>query len=608
MNRCAQRLASAAPSFRAADGSGPARSAVRRIAHGTTGTLLAGLLLQPPAAGAATPLPQNGTSPGRPAAATISESDAIAPSDSLQCRPIQIASLVSRPLPPFQFCAPGLPAPGAPSRAPTAATATYSPERALALQDQAILQDQLVRSQQQMVESGVFGLKSAKGSWWPTASMSNSSLLFTDIQASQNYGGSPTTPASPATAGKAFNPFNGSSTRDLRRRSRPGLTPLQRSSSDYTQAYPVITLQWNFLDPARRPQISLARRQLELAQSQVDETILSRTDSLSRNLAQYLLSGLKIGELNQLVVLQNQSLQESTKRVEAGLDPRLSRVQQFRTLLDFQSQMLQAKLSQSNAALQLQETLRLGKPAASPATSGDAPASSDASNDVLSLDQLITYLPVNQFPISEWPYNLEDTLSRAIKASPDLQQLKLQAGIAVDNANAEWAGVLPTIGVLGYSTYQYTWGSQNYQPPAQPKGAFSTALSSYIGLSVTWNLFDGHINRNQALSYDRQAKSLLTQYEDTKRQLVVNVKSLHSQLALLRQQIALNLSDYEAALAISADMDVRARYKLNSSSDSLQSRMDTHQSRLQLLAAISEYLDVFAKLAIQAGLSPLAVR
>ena len=477
-------------------------------------------------------------------------------------------------------------------------TNQYSADKLVSIVDQAILKDNLVISQQLLIQSAAYGLKSAKGSWWPTASMSNSSLLFTDINAAQNYSGNPTTPSSPATAGSAFNPFNGSTTKDLRRRSSSSLTPTQQTSSTYTQAYPVITLQWNFMDPARYPQIAAAKKQVDLAKSQATETIMQRTDLLSRNIALYLLSGLRLGELNDLVTLQNQNYQESTRRVKAGVDPRLSRVQQFRNLLDYQSQMVAARIAQSNASIELNQALAKSR-AASP--NADTTKIGD-------VEDLINYLPVDQYPVSNWPYSLEETINRSLKVSQDLKQLKLQAGIAIDNANQEWAGILPTIGILGYTTYQYTWGSQNYQPPSQPNGAFSASISNYIGLSVSWNLFDGHTNRNQAISYDRQSKSILSQYTDTKQQILVNVKSLYKQLSLLKQQISLNLADYEAATSIAMDMKVRTKYKFNTSNDNIQAMMDVHQSRLQLLSSLAQYLDVFAKLAIQAGLSPLAVR
>ena len=532
-------------------------------------------------------------------------------SESLQCRPVRITSLVSSELPPFEFCTPiseetrtsaPVPSPApAQAAAPIPASAqipSFTFESIEKLIQLAISKDHQVISQQQLIDSAAYALRSAKGNWWPTVSMSNSSLLFTNINASQNYSGSPVTSSSPATAGKAFNPFNGSSVRDPFRRSGSALTPTQDSNASYTQAYPVITLQWNFIDPGRYPQIAAARKQLELARSQAAQTLLNRKDALAQNIALYLLAGIKLGELNQLLSLQNQLFNDSSRRVSVGLDPRLTRAQQFRTLLSVQSQIVEVKTSQSNASIQLQQALSNALP---------EPADAHAA-ERFDISALIAALPLDQFPVQDWPYSLDDTISRSLAASPNLQQLQLQAGIAVDNANLQKAADLPTIGLLGYSTYQYTWGSQNYEPPTQPSGAFSASLANYFGLSISWNIFNGYIYRNQAISYRRQADSLRSQVADARNQVSINVRSLYRQLALLKQQIALGLADYRAAESIASDMQLRARYKLNTSADQLQARADVHQSRLQLISSIAQYLDVYAKLSVAIGVPALAAR
>ena len=79
-------------------------------------------------------------------------------------------------------------------------------------------------------------------------------------------------------------------------------------------------------------------------------------------------------------------------------------------------------------------------------------------------------------------------------------------------------------------------------------------------------------------------------------------------MVLLKQQINLALADYKAATAIASDMQLRAHYKLNTSADQLQARADVHQSRLQLISSIAQYLDVYAKLSVATGVPALAAR
>ena len=53
---------------------------------------------------------------------------------------------------------------------------------------------------------------------------------------------------------------------------------------------------------------------------------------------------------------------------------------------------------------------------------------------------------------------------------------------------------------------------------------------------------------------------------------------------------------------------LRARYRLNTSADQLQARADVHQSRLQLISSIAQYLEVYAKLSVAIGVPALAAR
>jgi outer membrane protein TolC len=55
-------------------------------------------------------------------------------------------------------------------------------------------------------------------------------------------------------------------------------------------------------------------------------------------------------------------------------------------------------------------------------------------------------------------------------------------------------------------------------------------------------------------------------------------------------------------------MKLRTQYKLNTSADELQARADVHQSRLQLISSVAQYLDVYAKLSVAIGVPALAAR
>jgi outer membrane protein TolC len=500
------------------------------------------------------------------------------------CKSLPLPSrLASSPvLPEFTFCdaSGATSSSSSPQAAPTVSASSSLSEL--------VSRNQSVESYALQVKSSEYGLKSANGSWWPNVSMSNSSILFTDILAAQNYGGRPSVPASPATAGKAFNPFNGSTTRDVfRGRSRNELTGWSDSYSNYTQAYPVIQIQWNFLNPSRYPQIAAAKKQVALSKSQLTQAQQQTKAGILTAYGEYLLAGYQIGEVLKLVSLQSQILEEANRRVNLKLLPRLQAAEEFRNLLSYQTQLQTLQVQQANSLASLEGYIR---PLTSP-----TPAQAASGVVDLSIDDLQQTLDL---AIESWKLNRDQTLERAFKHSEALKQLSLQAGIATDNANEQWGAILPTIGVLGYVTYQYTAGSQNYAPPTPPSGAASSTLSNYAGLSISWNLFDGHATRNQAKSYEQQASSYKAQFNDAATQLKTQVLQSLNQLGSTERLISMSVQDYISAGQIVDDTRHRAAVGLAESIDVLSAQMDLHQSKLQLIQALATYVKTYTQLSV----------
>lgn len=500
-----------------------------------------------------------------------------------ECRPLALPTqLATAPsLPEFTFCAQK-----AILKLPEAVR--DQEVRRSALLDELVSRNQAVESNQLQVKSSLYSLKSANGSWWPNVSMSNSSILFTDILAAQNYGGTPTVPSSPATAGKAFNPFNGSTLRDgFRGRSSNEITGWSQSYSNYTQAYPVIQIQWNFLDPSRYPQIAAAKKQLALSKSQLAQAEKQTKAGILTAYGEYLLAGYQIGEVLRLIELQSQLFQEVNKRVNLKLLPRLQATDEFRQLLSYQNQLQSLQVQQQNAIATLEGYIR---PLADPksASSGTTPSDLSIADLHRSIDLVV----------DTWKLDRDQTIELALKHSEALEQLMLQAGMATDNANEQWGAILPTIGVLGYVTYQYTAGSQNYAPPTQPSGAASSSLSNYAGLSISWNLFDGHATRNQAKSYEQQASSFKAQFRDAATQLKTQVIQTLNQLESSERLIDLGVQDYTSAELIASDTRARSGVGLASPYDILSAEMDLHQSKLQLIQSLASYIKAYTELSV----------
>jgi len=427
------------------------------------------------------------------------------------------------------------------------------------LLDLSVQNSAYLKSQNDLVESAVFSLKSANGNWWPNVSMSNSSYLFVNTTGNNNPVTSGCT-NSPSTAGKAFNPFNGSSSSCS-------------AASTYGQAYPVITITWNFINPSRYPQIAGAQKAIKLAQSQANQSTQQLQMAVLKSYGSYLLSGYQLGELRRLIAIE-QSLLGTTKLLvqQRGL-ARYALSQEARNLLSYQARIQEAMVSQQQAYLELSTAMQKS-------TAEDSSILPD----------------LNSLVLREWGYPEGESVQMALERSEQLKQLVLQKGIATDSANQTRGQILPTIGVLGYVTYQGTDAS----------GTHSGILSNYAGLSLSWNLFDGYTTKNQAIASDRQAISYAAQLEDAKIQLRMQVKSKLLNLSSLKKQIGIYLDDIKHTELIASDLRSRQRFGITAEIDVLQAEQARHESRLQLISTIGSYVVAYTELANLCGVNPLS--
>jgi outer membrane protein len=465
----------------------------------------------------------------------------------MQCQPATLNLGKSSAIPTLVFC-----------RTDALVGDNAEPISAQKLLDVAVQNSVYLKSQTDLVDSAVYSLKSAYGNWWPNVSMSNSSYLFVNTSGNNN----PVTTGctnSPSTAGKAFNPFNGSSSCS--------------ANSSYGQAYPVITITWNFINPSRYPQIAGAKKSIKLAQSQANQSIQQLQMSVLKSYGSYLLSGYQLGELSRMIALEKVLLSTTNLLVNQRGLPRFALSQQTRNLLSYQARIEQAMASQQQAYLELTTAMQK--------ISTESPS----------------ILPdLNSLVLREWDYSEKESIQMAMERSEQLKQLKLQQGIATDAANQTRGQILPTIGVLGYVTYQGT----------DANGDHTGLLSNYAGLQVTWNLFDGYTTKNQAISSDRQAASYAAQLEAAKVQLRMQTKGKLQTLSSLKNQIGIYLNDIKHAELIANDLRSRQRIGITSQADVLQAEQDLHESRLQLIGAIGGYVVAYTELSNLCGVNPLS--
>jgi len=348
------------------------------------------------------------------------------------------------------------------------------------------------------VDAQAWLVRQTFSSWYPNLSVSSGSLLQANSVYTSNYSSSSSGSSNPSASGTAFQPTSdlsgdgGSTSSTASSSSKDSSTGIHKPTttySSYVQGYPVLTLTWSFLDPTRADKINAAKSMLTSKQSDVESSVrdvaYSTADLYGKILAQeYAISGYLLQALS-----AQKLLAIYLKQFNAGVLPRNQVLTQKSELEQIRFNLLLASSQRESFVQQLLPLIGL-----------------DQSYSQLFFPQLIS------FP-SEWPLS-DDATIRLIEKYPSLSSLAAQASQMSSLAASSRKSYLPTLSVLAYMTYVGTFGSSSSFPPSTPQGAWSNQFSTYAGLNVTWQLFDGFSQFQQADNYEAQSRSLIDQRAD----------------------------------------------------------------------------------------------
>ncbi len=348
------------------------------------------------------------------------------------------------------------------------------------LVDQALNFSPLIDQAQAHIKSEVATVRGQFSSWYPQLNISSGSLLYTNILSTQNYG-SASDSSNPSASGTAFQPADPVSTTSSTSSGSSEIVAPFTEYASYTQAYPILTLEWKFLDPSRADKIKAAKSKLDasnLAYLASKRTVASQIIQLSGELIalEHHISGLLID------FVAAQSIEKLYRdNVDGGntsIDV-LTAQQSVVALLQYQIIDLLTKHQQKLAQLSILANLK-------------------PSNLFI-----VDYFQDDVF----WPYSDEETFELIIQ-SPSIEQDLALSQNYKDLAAASLKDNLPKLSMLGYVSYVGTIGSTSYGPPEPPSGAWSSQLSNYIGVNLTWNIFDGFRNYNAASAYKASAEAM----------------------------------------------------------------------------------------------------
>ena len=224
-------------------------------------------------------------------------------------------------------------------------------------------------------------------------------------------------------------------------------------------------LNWNLIDPARVPQIAAARDTYERAR---DTYVISLRELRLQAATSYFQlqrqdEQVRIGQ--QSVRASLVSLRDARARYQAGVATKLEVLEAETQLARDQQLLTNALGNQVNARRSLASLMDLPQ---------DITPTSAAPARVLGL----------------WEPSLQESIIAAYTFREELDQFLLDISINNSNANAALAAVQPVLSIFNNFTSQRFQGETNAQPPVSTE-VYGWSLDNTVGLSATWNIFDG---------------------------------------------------------------------------------------------------------------------
>ena len=444
------------------------------------------------------------------------------------------------------------------------------------LVDQAMNFSPLLDQAQSLIKSEVATVRGEFSSWYPQLNISSGSLLYTNIISTQNYG-SASDSTNPSASGTAFQPADPVSTTSSDESDSSEIVAPYTEYASYTQGYPILTLEWMFLDPSRADKINAAKSKLDASNFEylsTQRTVASQIIQLSGELIalEHHISGLLI----EFVAAQaiEKLYRDNVDRGNDSIDV-LTAQQSVVALLQYQILDLVTQHQQNQAQLLI------------------------LTNQNLSNLFILDFFEDNVY----WPYSDEETFELIIQ-SPTIQQDLALSQNYKDLAAATLKDNLPKLSMLGYVSYVGTIGSTSYGPPEPPSGAWSSQLSNYIGVNLTWNIFDGFSNYNSASSYKASAEAM-----DFQRQQDI---LLAKETAVESLRLLANAKSMKSALAYGL---ATAKESLLVTLQRIQIGYDdptsTYSSQQQISQALVQYSDLylsivqaFSQLFVVTGVDP----
>ena len=401
--------------------------------------------------------------------------------------------------------------------------------------------------------------------WYPTVSLTASSLPQYLYRESQDYGSS-----------RLTNPL-ANPTVILPSANRPGKLDALTTRSDVWSVTLTAQVQWNIIDPVRVPTIAAARDTLERTRN----TYLIALRDLRLRVAETYFSlqradaGVAIGQQSLQASLV--SLRDARARLQVGVATKLE-VLEAETQLARDRQLLAVSLGDQNISRRSLAAL-------------------------LSLPQHVS--PTAATPtqvIGVWEPSLQESIIAAYNLREELAQSILDISINNSFANAAIATVQPTLSLLNtVSTSRYD-GDRGIEISQPSTDFYGWSFDNTIGLSANWRLYDGGRAKAESRRLKERSKQSELQFASQRNSIRQEVEQSFFNLRTANKNIGTTSRQILSATESLQLARLRFQAGVTTQREVVDTQRDLTQARSRYADAVDLYNRSLARLQRRTGL------
>ena len=341
-----------------------------------------------------------------------------------------------------------------------------------------------------------------------------------------------------------------------------------------------LKVSWDLIDPARVPQIALARDQFERAG---DSYLIALRDLRLATATAYF------------------DLQEADERVRIGQDSVKASLVSYRDARARFNAGVNTKLQVLEAETQLARDRNLLTD-----NLGRQNLSRRNLAEILSLPHDVTPTAASPArPLGLWESSLQESIIAAYNFREELDQLILDISINNSKANVSLAAVQPTLGFLNSTTVSRSEGQSNQTSSDIDMGDFTYGVQNSTALTATWRLFDGGRAQAEYRRSKQAADESRLKFARTRNQIRREVEQSFFDLRSAIQSIDTTASEVLSSRESLRLAQLRVQAGVSTQREVVDTQRDLTTAQIRYAGAIRDYNTNLAQLQRRTGLDAL---